>query len=182
MIVFSGDWKLCKERRLNCNDGGFWRRVLVIFAWRRNSNNGREGKKKGKEGKRKQADGKSLWLQLLLMSNEPKKTEGLVFWYVLIACLLQLLDSLLFDYNSHSHGLGALEGSDEVFCLFLFQKGYMAIYYKHPDGAVEAYDIPAFKRTPKRLVNCKDMIDVVLIVKELCGCLDHDIKVISNVY
>jgi hypothetical protein len=78
LVLCWNEYLLLTCRRRICRD--------CLQRWR-----GQEGEGRGKGRKRRGSClmGKSMWLRLLLMSSQPGNTEGLVFRYVLIACLLQ---------------------------------------------------------------------------------------------
>lgn len=90
---------------------------------------GRGRQRKGKEEKRKLLDGE---INVAAITPDVQLTRKYGGARVLVCSnrlLASILVSLLVDSNSHSHGLGASEGSDEVFNLFLFQAGFFVCSY-----------------------------------------------------
>jgi hypothetical protein len=90
---------------------------------------GRGRQRKGKEAKRKLPDGEINVAAITPDVQPTRKYGGARVSVCSNRLLASILVSLLVDSNSHSHGLGASERSDEVFNLFLFQARFFVCSY-----------------------------------------------------
>jgi hypothetical protein len=118
--------KEAKEKKRKLPDGEI---NVAAITPAKMEGSGMERQKKGKEKKRKLPDGEINVTAITSDVRRTRKDGGARVSVCSNRLLASILVSLLVDSNSHSHGLGASEGSDEVFNLFLFQAGFFVCSY-----------------------------------------------------